>query len=202
MKTLVPPLILVAVLSSLWACGRASSGSAPEIHNSNRAAETGSVVSNASSPPAVPAGPQVSASEQTANTATAPESIQDIRGRRADILRAPTGAQTGTASAPKPSLHPAPDNSVYSVVLTDAAVETRAFKNHPQLLKVEKRNDAKRSSIKVFLRDGRVINLPGEKIEALATAPASAILSAAGLSSPADDGRKPAKKKIQTADPQ
>jgi hypothetical protein len=77
---------------------------------------------------------------------------------------------------------PAPDNSTFTSYLTDAGYEIRTFKNHPQLLKVEKKisSDGKQS-LKVFLRGGRVIELPGQKINPLSTAPAAHILNMAGV---------------------
>ncbi len=79
---------------------------------------------------------------------------------------------------------PAPDNSTFVSYLTDAGYEIRTFKNHPQLLKVEKKiaGDGKQT-IKVFLRNGKVIALPGQQLNPLATAPADYILEVAGLKS-------------------
>ena len=93
---------------------------------------------------------------------------------------------------------PAPDNSTFTSYLTDAGYEIRVFKNHPQLLKVEKKvtSDGK-NSMKIFLRNGKVVELPGNRIMPLATAPASSILEAAGVqapSPPAPSGPAPTKK--------
>ena len=77
---------------------------------------------------------------------------------------------------------PAPDNSTFTSYLTDAGYEIRTFKNHPQLLKVQKRTAPDGSqSLKVFLRDGKVVELPGQRITVLATATAAYILEAAGV---------------------
>lgn len=196
MKRLIAAFILVADFTLVLACGSAGIESTREIQNSNRADDTGAVPYNGSpaASTAGPATPQANMSESAANMAVA-NSAQDIRGRKMDMLRGPTDLPDSAAKQPQPTLRPAPDNSFYSVVLTDAAVETRIFKNHPQLNKVEKRSDGKQSSIKVFLKDGRVIELPGEKIEALAAAPASSIIEAAGLVSPAASNGKQTKKK-------
>jgi hypothetical protein len=77
---------------------------------------------------------------------------------------------------------PAPDNSTFTSYLTDAGYELRTFKNHPQLLKVEKRtaNDGSQT-VKIFLRNGKVIELPGKKIAVLSTASAASIVDAAGI---------------------
>lgn len=77
---------------------------------------------------------------------------------------------------------PAPENSTFASYLTDAGYEIRTFKNHPQLLKVEKKVMAgNKQSVKVFLRDGRVIDIPGEKIPVLLNATSAFILDQAGV---------------------
>lgn len=81
----------------------------------------------------------------------------------------------------KKATRPAPEDSEFAVILTNAAVEMRTFKNHPQLLKVEKRSSGGESVIRVFLKDGKTIDLPGEKIPALGTETAARILEIAGV---------------------
>ena len=76
---------------------------------------------------------------------------------------------------------PAPDNSTYVSYLTDVGYEVRIFKNHPQLLRVEKRIAPEGETIKVSFRDGRVVQLPAKSISVIATATANAILAAAGV---------------------
>lgn len=88
---------------------------------------------------------------------------------------------------------PAPDNSTFASYLTDAGYEIRTFKNHPQLLRVEKKVATDSQTLKVFLRGGRVVELPGNSISTLATASANAILAAAGVQqSPAPQKAGPA----------
>ncbi len=80
---------------------------------------------------------------------------------------------------------PAPDNSTFASYLTDVGHEIRTFKNHPQLLKVEKRTESSGAqSLKIFLRNGNVVNLPGAKIPVLSTASAATISLAAGIPPP------------------
>ena len=76
---------------------------------------------------------------------------------------------------------PAPDNSTFVSYLTDAGYEIRTFKSHPQLIRVERKVATDSQTIKVFLRNGRVVELPGNAITTLATASADSILSAAGV---------------------
>ena len=77
---------------------------------------------------------------------------------------------------------PAPDNSTFTSYLSDAGYEIRTFKDHPQLKKVEKITSEKGSTIKVFLRNGKVIELPAQTILNLSTVPAAQIMDAAGVS--------------------
>lgn len=82
---------------------------------------------------------------------------------------------------------PAPDNSTFTSYLSDAGYEIRAFKNHPTLLKVEKRTAGDgRQTVKVFLRNGKVVEVPAQSVGSLATVPAGTIASAAGVAPPAE----------------
>jgi hypothetical protein len=77
---------------------------------------------------------------------------------------------------------PAPDNSTFASYLTDAGYEVRTFKSHPQLIRVEKKTAADgKQSLKIFLRGGKVVELPGQRIAILSSAPADHILEAAGI---------------------
>lgn len=79
---------------------------------------------------------------------------------------------------------PAPENSTFTSFLTDSGYEIRTFKDNPQLLKVVKIIGAEKSSIKVYLRGGRVVDLTGNAIINLNTVPSSTILAAAGIQPP------------------
>lgn len=83
------------------------------------------------------------------------------------------------------STRPAPENSEFSVALLDILVERRTFLKHPILAKVEKTSNGTSKTAKVFLKDGRVIDLPGDSIPSLSTLASSSILKAAGIASPA-----------------
>ena len=90
------------------------------------------------------------------------------------------------AAAALKNARPAPDNSTFTSYPTDAGYEIRTFNNHPQLLKAEKKiaPDGKQS-VKIFLRDGKIVEVPGTKIPVLATAPAATLIEAAGFKQPA-----------------
>ena len=91
-----------------------------------------------------------------------------------------------------PSLNtrPAPEDSTMTATLTDFARETRTWKKHPVLAKVEKVHDGGDGSIKVYLRDGKVIDLPGNSIGQLDQVTAASVLQIAGVTAPAGPGQK------------
>ena len=98
---------------------------------------------------------------------------RNLRGKTADS--APLDPHADTI------LTVAPDNSVISTSMNErgAPVETRTFKNHPTLLKVERvYNDLKNPTIKVFLRNGKTYDLPKEKINDIFNVSADEILKA------------------------
>ena len=112
-----------------------------------------------------------------------------------DALKRGEGGPIDNAKAEamaRKNARPAPDNSTFVSFLTDAGYEVRTFNNHPQLLRVEKRIGTDSQTIKVFLRNGRVVELPGNALSALATVGADAILSAAGVKSDPASQRPPA----------
>ena len=75
----------------------------------------------------------------------------------------------------------APDNSEMFAELGEVPIETRVFKNHPQLIKVVKSGIPPNQTIKVYLKGGKTVDLPGSKIPNLGTEPAANILQAAGV---------------------
>lgn len=80
---------------------------------------------------------------------------------------------------------PAADNSeVISTLNEKGAVETRIFKSHPVLAKIEKTTYGRDIQLKVYLRNGKVVDLPLEKIKNFAGDSAAEILQAAGISQP------------------
>ena len=106
-----------------------------------------------------------------------------IQGRLEKMRSAGTSGETGDAAAlAVKNARPAPDNSTFATYLTDAGYEIRTFKNNPVILKVEKRIENNGDqSLKVFLRNGKVVQLPGNAISPLSSASADAIASAAGV---------------------
>lgn len=108
-------------------------------------------------------------------------------------------------NAPKPdiealltaSTRPAPEDSEFSVALADILVERRTFLNNPVLAKVEKTANGQNKVIKVFLKDGRTIDVRGDAIETLSTAASSSILKAAGIAAPVDQQPSDTKSRVR-----
>ncbi len=94
---------------------------------------------------------------------------------RADAANKPISSTTGVSS------RPAPEDSVMLTELKDVARETRIFKKHPVLDKVEKIHDGNEGAVKVFLKDGRTFDRPGNSIERLDQISSVAILQLIGV---------------------
>ena len=93
-------------------------------------------------------------------------------------------ANDPTAQPIKPTAMPAPDYSEYTTVMgkDGLPVETRVFKNNPQIDKVVKAwKSPKEKKISVFLKNGKVVDLDGDKFESINSVPVAAILEAAGV---------------------
>ena len=91
-----------------------------------------------------------------------------------------------------PSLNsrPAPEDSTMTATLTDFARETRTWRKHPVLAKVEKVHNGGEGSIKVYLHNGKVIDLPGNSITQLDQVSAATVLQLAGVAPSAYPGEK------------
>lgn len=99
-------------------------------------------------------------------------------GSDVPVVNRPPSDQVPTAGP-----RPAPDNSqINTVMRSDGSVaETRTFKDHPDLVKVERITIGQKVSVKVYLKNGRVIDVAKEKLpEFHVIAPAN-ILLAAGI---------------------
>ena len=91
-------------------------------------------------------------------------------------------AAANTSSKPVPiNARSAPEDSTITTQLTDVAREIRVWQKHPTLAKVEKVYDGNGSSIKVYLRDGRVIDLPGTAVPQLDQVPSATVLTLSGI---------------------
>ncbi len=191
-------LIAVFLLAGFWTASgcspsteekrkeQVSNVSATVAGNSNAAV----VVNGSETAPPRP----VDANADSATTSDALQPPGDTIQKKVDGIRksGEQGPAMDAATLASKNARPAPDNSTFTSYLTDAGYEIRSFKNHPQLLKVEKKVTSDgNQSIKVFLRNGKVVDLPGKRINPLASAPASLILEAAGVQ-PTPPPRAPA----------
>lgn len=77
----------------------------------------------------------------------------------------------------------APDDSIISVTMNQKGdpIETRIFRSHPLIAKIEKTTTVQEARYKVYLRDGRVLPAPAEKMENFSALAPENILDAVGL---------------------
>ena len=83
-------------------------------------------------------------------------------------------------------LAPAPDNSEISTAMNKQGqiIETRTFKDNAELAKVVRMNvDSDNQAVKVYLKNGKILDLPKGRIENIFAAPAAQILQAVGVAS-------------------
>ena len=193
----------LAGILTISACSSSTDGTAktkPAANSDNSSANANTL--------AVANGVRIDMPQPTDANTVAPTAASDQLGTTANKMDAriqamrdqgATGPQVDPAKVALQNAKPAPDNSTFTSYLTDAGYEIRTFKSHPQLLKVEKKTVADGTqSLKIFLRDGRVVELPGQRITVLSTATAAFILETAGVK-PAQpkqpaSGTAPAKK--------
>src|SRR5437773_291655 len=138
---------------SLFGCGSQSS-------NSNLAVENANPPANVNVVPIVP-----------------PES-NAIAANSANVTNANVVAVTPPVNI-KPMVYPAPDNSEYTSAMdkTGAVTETRVFHHNPQLIKIVKvTRTVTDKSISIYLKNGKVVNLPGDKLQDIKSQPVSVIL--------------------------
>lgn len=128
-----------------------------------------------------PEGADANTVSTSSSDALQPPDMPGRLGDKRNKLNSSAGNVDAATLAMK-SARPAPDNSTFTSYLTDAGYEIRTFNNHPLLLKVVKRtaNDGSQT-IKVFLRNGKIVELPGATIPLIASAPAEVIAGAAGI---------------------
>lgn len=175
MKTVIG--LCVAITLFLSACS--STDSAKLATTSNNSANANSATVDTGTQFGAPQLADANASHSAATDT--PISANRIDQRLEEMRKAGAPGPSAEEVARK-NARPAPDNSTFTSYLTDSGYEIRTFKAHPQLLKVEKKvtPDGKHS-IKVFLRDGRIVDLPGQSIAVLSSAPAASILEAVGI---------------------
>lgn len=187
---LILSLILFAALSG---CGGGESDSPVAKSNAAKGANRNSAPT---APQTVPGSNNTNAGPTDENT-QAQNPMVAARNKKLEAMR----QAARDPNAPKPDIEetlrkntrPAPENSEFSVVLSDILVERRTFLKHPILAKVEKVTDGENKTIRVFTTDGKSLVLPGDAIDNLSTASSASILKAAGMNQPS---QQPSEKKI------
>lgn len=77
---------------------------------------------------------------------------------------------------------PTQDNSTFFSYLADAGYEVRTFNDNPHILRVEKKTTGEgKSTAKIFLRGGKVIQVDGKKIMQLSTVALETLYGLAGI---------------------
>ena len=172
-------IILAAICLSTAGCS-GSSDESPAKNSSTANSKPASTVQNANAPE------QVQSTTNAANNGNAiVNPIAIARNKKIEEMRKagsdPNVPKLSIEEMLTQSTRPAPDDSQFSVALADILVERRTFLKNPLLSKVEKTTNGQNRSIKVFLKDGQVIDLPGEAIQNLSTASSESIIRAARI---------------------
>ncbi|MDM7922948.1 MAG: hypothetical protein QUS14_11665 [Pyrinomonadaceae bacterium] len=119
--------------------------------------------------------------------------MSDLKQAKLDKLRNGAGGGTGGfPSGAAPLKRETPDDSQYWSVLTDVATETRQFRSNPQIAKVEKINDGKTAVIKIHLRNGKVMDFPGNRVADISRESVNTFIAMAGLTPAATPTPPPA----------
>ena len=189
--------VVLAVLVTFVSCTSSTGDKTPSKNSAanaqNIANGNTNVVSNGTFVPA-----QTGDANAVASVDAPPEGLQPpgMMQKRMDQMRQAGGSseKVDVAALALRNARPAPDNSTFTSYLAEAGYEIRTFKDHPQLSKVEKKTENNgNQTLKIFLRNGQVIQRPGKEIPALSTAAAADILAVGGIT-PAPAGPSSGKK--------
>jgi len=172
--------LLIVVTLIAWSSGCSSSTGTQK--NEARTSNSSPSAANANT-----ASPET-ASQTVSVDAVAP--VDNQPGLAANAARPNKKAMVDAGGeAPPPMRSPAAENSevATSMAKDGSFVEIRWFKNHPQLERVERTwaGDGKSSTLKIFLRGGRVINASGDGVSQMPSHPSTGFLELAGLKAPA-----------------
>ena len=166
MNGIIKIIIIAAILTLLGGCSGASNGDA------DATSANGNSPNPANSAPVANTNTAMIPYPGTGNTNGAPPAETDAQVVRIDPkqLKPTSPAIPGT------------DNSEVSTVLNEkGAVETRIFKSHPVLAKIERTTFGREVQLKAYLKNGKAVSLAPEKIRNFTTDSAQQILEAAGI---------------------
>jgi len=186
-----PVLLLAWSALFLFACGSSDSETATSTNTNSKPIATDNASSNG-----VSTGNSNTQSEninRNGNFAVSPQ-MQRIQEMRANANR------PGAPNIQSMNARPAPEDSTISTTLTDVAREVRTWRKDTVLAKVEKTYDGGDGSIKVYLRNGKVIALPGKSIPQLSEIPAATVLSLAGVTVAATKAKPGQNPRVKKAD--
>lgn len=161
-------VILLSTVLLIAACGSTAENGSNTPGSVNTASNGSATLSNQN--PANSANMIVVAPAEIAN--------HNVNTAGRSVANDPTGQPI------KPTAMPAPDSSEYTTVMgkDGLPVETRVFKNNPQIDKIVKVwKSPKEKKISVYLKNGKVVELDGDKFENINTVPVALIMEAAGV---------------------
>lgn len=118
--------------------------------------------------------------------------LSELKQAKLDKQKNGGGGTGGFPSNTEPLRRETPDDSQYWSVLTDVATETRQFRSNPQIAKVEKINDGRNATIKIHLRNGKVMEFPGNRVADISRESVNTFIAMAGLKPPATPTPQPA----------
>lgn len=147
------------------------------------------------------AAPETSGNANVSNTVTAPantdvssnggkmQPIDTVETREvANNLPVPVNANVMVVNSeqlkPETNEMPAPDNSTFSTEMNSKGqpVETRTFKSHPVVAKIEKITMNSRDYVfKIYLKNGKVVESKSEKLKDFRVIAPANILDAIGM---------------------
>jgi hypothetical protein len=116
----------------------------------------------------------------SSNSSNAPASTAQTSANSSSSIPA-NGDPAAASTEPPKGAVPAPENSEFELTLSDVGKETRTFKGHTVLDKVEKTVTPDGQTVKVFLKNGKVVEIDADKIGPLKTESSANILAAAGI---------------------
>ena len=146
-----------------------------------------------SSGPSVGDGNTANRAETNANSAVnsaiaSASNDSPIELKTGDAFNAPDKVVTNANTVSGDYLkRPAPENSEFKSEMTNEGfpIEIRTFKNHPQLVKVERVWKPNKDKIlKIYLKSGKLVEVPGNDFDDFNTASTARILVAAGVQEP------------------
>lgn len=178
------------------------------VTNSERAETPPAETSTSANPDgSIPEATDVTPSEVNDAAQEGPLTVAEAANRKRDRLLAGPDTRSGPMPEVKLIKRAAPDDSEYWSTLTDVAREYRQFKSDPQINRVERWNDGTNSVLKIHLKNGKVVEQPGERVRNLATESVSTFVRLAGLPArplatpEASAAENPNKKKEDTGRP-